>query len=51
MDAALEASASKRGRVWTLGPLIHNPQALSLLEKRGISAVESPDGALGGTIV
>jgi len=51
MDAALDASASKKGRVWTLGPLIHNPQALSLLEKRGVSAVESPDGALGGVIV
>jgi len=51
MDSVLEASAGKKGRVWTLGPLIHSPQALSLLEKRGVGAVDSPDGAMGGTIV
>jgi 4-hydroxy-3-methylbut-2-enyl diphosphate reductase len=51
MDAVLEASGSKRGHVQTLGPLIHNPQALSLLNKRGVSIVDSPDEAQSGTVL
>jgi 4-hydroxy-3-methylbut-2-enyl diphosphate reductase len=51
MDSVLEASTGKKGRVRTLGPLIHNPQALLLLEKRGVSAIETPDSAQGGTVV
>ncbi len=35
----------------TYGPLIHNPQALELLESRGIKQVSSPDEIEGGTAV
>ena len=36
MDAVLEASTNQSaGPVQTLGPLIHNPQALELIGKRG----------------
>jgi 4-hydroxy-3-methylbut-2-enyl diphosphate reductase len=31
--------------------LIHNPQALSLLDKRGVSIVDSPDEAQSGTVL
>ncbi|HJV21482.1 MAG TPA: hypothetical protein VJ570_02245, partial [Holophagaceae bacterium] len=44
MDAVLEASARHDGeKVQTLGPLIHNPQALDLIGKRGVSVAEAPD--------
>jgi len=51
MDAVLEASGSKRGRVQTLGPLIHNPQALALLSKRGVDVIDSPDDAREGVVL
>lgn len=35
----------------TLGPLIHNPQALALLKKRGVGVVDAPQDALDGTVV
>lgn len=38
--------------VYTLGPIIHNPQTLADLEQRGVKIVDSPDEVpQGGTIV
>ncbi|MBP1627772.1 MAG: 4-hydroxy-3-methylbut-2-enyl diphosphate reductase [Holophagaceae bacterium] len=51
MDAVLEASSRQEGPVRTLGPLIHNPQALSLLKKRGVGVVDNPEDAQDGTVV
>ncbi len=52
MDAVLEASARNDGRtVQTLGPLIHNPQALELIGKRGVAVAETPDQVQNGTVV
>lgn len=52
MDAVLEASANNDGRpVQTLGPLIHNPQALDLIGKRGVAVAEAPDKVEAGTVV
>ena len=52
MDAVLEASVRNDGRpVQTLGPLIHNPQALDLIGKRGVAVAESPDQVQNGTVV
>ena len=51
MDAVLEASSRQEGPVRTLGPLIHNPQALALLKKRGVGVVDAPQDALDGTVV
>lgn len=52
MDAVLEASVRNDGRaVQTLGPLIHNPQALDLIGKRGVAVAESPDQVKNGTVV
>ena len=52
MDAVLEASARSDGRtVQTLGPLIHNPQALELIGKRGVAVAETPDQVQNGTVV
>ncbi len=52
MDAVLEASVRNDGRtVQTLGPLIHNPQALDLIGKRGVAVAEAPDQVQNGTVV
>lgn len=52
MDAVLEASVhSGSHKVQTLGPLIHNPQALALIENRGVSVVTEPEHVQGGTVV
>ena len=52
MDAVLEASARNDGAVvQTLGPLIHNPQALDLIGKRGVAVAESPEKVEAGTVV
>ena len=52
MDAVLEASARNgAGPVQTLGPLIHNPQALDLISRRGVAVVDSPEAVRAGTVV
>jgi len=52
MDAVLEASARRDGReIQTLGPLIHNPQALELIGKRGVAVVQAPAEVKDGTVV
>lgn len=38
-------------RVCTLGPIIHNPQVVSKLEKRGVRIVESPEEAPDGSVL
>jgi 4-hydroxy-3-methylbut-2-enyl diphosphate reductase len=52
MDAVLEASArDERGSVQTLGPLIHNPQALDLIQRRGVAVAATPEAVKEGTVV
>jgi len=52
MDAVLEASARSEGqKIQTLGPLIHNPQALELIGKRGVAVAEAPAAVQDGTVV
>lgn len=55
MDAVLDASngaaSGNSGPVQTLGPLIHNPQALDLIGKRGVSIAASPKDVGAGTVV
>ena len=51
MDAVLAASNSGQENVQTLGPIIHNPQALELIQKRGVAVVETPDQVGNGTVV
>ncbi len=45
-------SGARPGDLYTLGPLIHNPQVVSLLRDHGIEPVEAPeDAGAGGTVV
>lgn len=48
----LAAEAAESGRtVHTLGPLIHNPQAVLAMAERGVEVAESLDDAAEGTLI
>lgn len=44
-------SAKKHERIVTLGPIIHNPQAVKKLQDQGINSVESLDEIAGRTTI
>ena len=46
-----EEAAASGGRVTTLGPLIHNPQAVSALEAHGVAVARTLEDVSGGTLV
>jgi len=48
---AVRAAPGERGRLSTLGPLIHNHQALEALEALGVRKVEDLSEVEGGTVV
>jgi len=52
VDIVLDIARDKgTEKIYTYGPLIHNPQTIELLEKRGVIPVESVDDIEAGTIV
>ncbi|MFH0789294.1 MAG: 4-hydroxy-3-methylbut-2-enyl diphosphate reductase [Pseudomonadota bacterium] len=51
MELALEASNDYPDPIYTYGPLIHNPQVLKMLEKKGIQILDQPNGPQKGTVV
>jgi len=51
VNLTLDESKKYKGRLQTLGALIHNPQIVDLLEKRGIRAIPSPDGVEKGKVI
>ena len=52
VEMALDASNKSRARIFTYGPLIHNPQVLSILEQKGISVLEQiPESGEGIVII
>lgn len=52
IDIALSIAQNKgTEKVYTYGPLIHNPQAVEFLSEKGIKAVESLDGLEKGSII
>lgn len=46
-----EVLEREEGPVYTLGPLIHNPQVVKELERRGVKVIENLDGILSGVVV
>lgn len=50
LDMALEARTAK-GKTYTLGPLIHNPQAVAMLAEQGIHAQSDIDDIDNGTVI
>ncbi len=51
MEIALEASRNAPKPVYTLGPLIHNPSALALLEKQGVYVLNRIPQKGSGTVI
>lgn len=51
IELALKACAENPGPIFTLGPLIHNPQVVRFLEEKGIKVVEELAAAQEGTLV
>ncbi len=48
---AIELALKTKEKIFTLGPLIHNPQVIAQLEKEGIVAVDSIDDIERGKII
>lgn len=51
VDAALDAPGSHKTPIQTFGPLIHNPQVMSLLEEKGISVITEIPSKGSGTVI
>lgn len=47
----VNAEAEKGGALWSLGPLIHNPQVVHELEAKGVKVVKTIEEAPSGSIV
>jgi len=48
----LAFSSSEKGKnIYTLGPIIHNPQVVSLLKEKGVLAVSSIDNIPSGIVI
>ena len=50
MDTVLDVSRWSK-ETYTYGPLVHNPQALDMLEKRNVYVVTGTEGNLSGKTV
>lgn len=51
LNLAFEAAKSHPGPIYTLGPIIHNPQVVESLMKQAIHVAFSPDEVREGTII
>ena len=51
MDKVLTIAEQGRGAVYTYGPLIHNRQAVEMLEGKGVRDLSGCPGASGGTVL
>ncbi len=51
MNTILRCAHASNASIQTLGPLIHNPQTISLLNKMNVSTVNSPEDISADTVV
>ncbi|ACN16270.1 IspH [Desulforapulum autotrophicum HRM2] len=51
VDLVLDASNATKERICTYGPLIHNPQVLEMLEKKGIPSINTIPEKGEGTVL
>ncbi|MCL6582261.1 MAG: 4-hydroxy-3-methylbut-2-enyl diphosphate reductase [bacterium] len=51
MNILLDTARREKPPIYTFGPLIHNPQVIALLERRGIVALSDPESAPCGTLI
>jgi (E)-4-hydroxy-3-methyl-but-2-enyl pyrophosphate reductase len=51
MNIALATVKEKREEIYTLGPLIHNPQTVEMLKKKNVKVVEDISELRSGTVI
>ena len=51
LELVLKAIDQNHNRIYTYGPLIHNPQVLELLRERGITVLNQGEAAPEGLVV
>jgi 4-hydroxy-3-methylbut-2-enyl diphosphate reductase len=54
MELAISTAHQRGGRIYTYGPLIHNPQVLDLLTAKGVEVIKdipAPGSVKGGTVI
>jgi len=51
VEMVLDASKKNKGPIYTLGPLIHNPQVLNILEEKGIQVLDEIPKKGSGTVL
>lgn len=51
IDLAAKTAVEKQGPIYSLGPLIHNPQVVELLTREGIHVIDAIEGVEPGTII
>ncbi|MFW6334540.1 MAG: 4-hydroxy-3-methylbut-2-enyl diphosphate reductase [Desulfosalsimonas sp.] len=51
VEQALDSANRRKGPIYTYGPLIHNPQVLSILEQKSISVLERIPEKADGTVI
>lgn len=51
VDLSNKALSRKKGKIFSVGPLIHNPQVVDELLKKGLMPVDKIDGIKSGTII
>ena len=51
INMAFEAAERSEGKVYTIGPLIHNPQVVRKLEEHGVGVIERLTPGMVGTVI
>jgi len=51
VNIALETAKEKGKEIYTLGPLIHNPQTVEMLERKNVRVVDTIKGLKSGTVI
>lgn len=51
VELALDAANTSKDPIYSFGPLIHNPQVLSLLEEKGVSVIDRIPAKGSGTVL
>ena len=51
VEIVLDAANTRKGPLYTFGPIIHNPQIINLLGKKGVSVLTDPAAAEQGTVI
>ena len=51
MNIVLDAANRKEGKLYTYGPLVHNPQAVELLKSKGVDILQKDSGITNATVI